>query len=264
MVFSKMNKKSKWIPLTIIAIIMSYFFIPLQEPINNFMLSVIYGDPEVNIYITRNYAIFDLNEVKDPVDEYFLSAKGDKQIIVFKKILIELPNNRSYDSFKINTIYPYNYLVYIKNDGRSIAEDVEVIGRMNTEDYQTFDVDALIQMDKENKGGMYPNEKTIKFNIRRLKSESITSLRITPTNLSEISIDCTLKRGKCNYGVNDNLIMVPDNLPSRISTITDGARVDIIVPDYRNKTEGIFSYNFTKQKWIDVRQTKKVGYVIDI
>ncbi|MDP3765324.1 MAG: hypothetical protein Q8R04_02325, partial [Nanoarchaeota archaeon] len=44
----------------ILTTIVGYFFTPLQEPINNIVLKTIYGEPEINVYITRNYFIWNL------------------------------------------------------------------------------------------------------------------------------------------------------------------------------------------------------------
>ena len=75
-------------------IILSYFFTPLQEPINNFVLSAIYGEPEVNIYISRNYVSYNLSEFQS-WDEILFSVKRDIQAIVFRKYLLNKKRQRS-------------------------------------------------------------------------------------------------------------------------------------------------------------------------
>lgn len=253
---SKKKKKYAFIVMIgilIFSIILGYFFTPLQEPINNFVLNILFGEPEVNVDITRSYVISDWNELDDWQD-IFLAVKGGNQMIIFRSYIKQSPSDKTFYSFESNSIYPYNYWVYVKNYGKATAEDITVVGRIDTDDFKVFNVDSLIDIDPENKGGLQPDERTFRFEIKRLKPNETTSLKISPTNLSDVSIDCTLKRGKCNYGLKDHIIVYVENLPSKLPSMVCGKRKDIIIPDYRNKTDVILFYNFTNQTWVDAKQ----------
>lgn len=145
---------------------------------------------------------------------------------------------------------PYHYLVFIKNMGNTTAKNINIIGKINAENINLLNVDAKIDMNTQNTGGLLPSERTFKLYIDNLKPKDITSFRFESDSLSEINLDCSLKIGKCYNGIIDHKFLTYKNFPYSVSTSFYGNNLDVPFPDYRNIKEGLFMFNPMNKTWV--------------
>lgn len=262
-----MKKKHKVVLKTFILFVLTtigaYFFTPLQDPINNFVDKLIHGEPYINIYIIRNYAVKNISEVGD-FDNIFLYVNKDFQTVYFEKYKTKLPDHTQFGNSYIDMkTLPYHYLVFIENMGNTTAKNINILGKINAENINLLNVDAKIDMNTQNTGGLLPNERTFKLHIDNLKPKGITSFRFESDSLSEIDMDCSLKVGKCYKGVIDHKFFTYRNFPYSVSTSFYGNYLEISFPDYRNSKEGLFMFNPINKIWVPFLDIHK-DLVMDI
>lgn len=227
--------------------------IVLSIPLGDFLISEIdkyrTPKPEIEIFLNRAYLV---NDVPSEFNDLYFQRLEFNNItnydFAFRKEIKSIPSGRYYQGGFGVLVQPYTYTIFIKNEGKGDANNIEIIGDrlpsdIELDDKPTSNIEYNLGLSFQD-----INEKSFTLKISRLPAGKTALISFISNIYKNITLDCVGLTNGCHIQISDFqlLVLYEPKMPSLLK------KMNIMIEYPFNLSKNIlYKYNGI-DKWEDI------------